>query len=61
MTPEDRRNKIIERQKEHGLTDFEIKKESGYQGYPQYKRGDVNATDIKVYAVEVALDRLIAK
>lgn len=57
MTPKDRRKKIIDRQKNGNFTNFEIVRESGYQGYIHYKQG-VDAGDAKVYAVEQALDRL---
>lgn len=59
MTPKERRNKIIERQKAGNFTNFDIIRESGYQGYVHYKQG-VDAGDAKIYAVEQALGRLEA-
>lgn len=58
MSPEERREKIIARQTAGNFTDFEIIRESGYQGYPYYIKGTVDAGDGKVYSVEQALDRL---
>ena len=60
MTPEEIRNSIIERQTAGNYTNFDIVRESGYQGYPRYKAGDVDAGTAKVYAIEQALDRLEA-
>jgi hypothetical protein len=60
MSPRERRNEIIRRQIAGGFSDFDIIRESGYQGYRHYK-GGTGAGDAKVYAVEQALDRLEAK
>ena len=59
MTPKKRRAIIIDRQNDGGFTNFDIIRESGYQGYPHYKSG-VDAGDAKIFAVEQALGRLEA-
>jgi hypothetical protein len=58
-TPNERRNKIKERQRAGGFSNFTIISESLYQGYIHYKQG-TDAGDAKIYAVEQALDRLEA-
>jgi hypothetical protein len=57
MSPRERRNEIIRRQIAGGFSDFDIIRESGYQGYRHYK-GGTDATDVNVYSVEQALGRL---
>lgn len=57
MTPQDRRQRIIQRQIDGGFSDHDIVSESHYQGYWYYK-GGTNATDKKISDVEQALDRL---
>ena len=57
MTPDKRRQEIINRQIKGNFSDFQIIQASGYQGYRFYKCG-TDAGDTKVYAVEQALDML---
>ncbi len=59
MSPQERRKKIVDRQKAGGFSNFDIIRESMYQGYSHYVNG-TDAGDARLYAVEQALDRLEA-
>lgn len=58
MTSNERRDKIKERQRAGGFSNFTIIRESRYQGYPHYIKDGVDAGDAKLCAVEDALTRL---
>jgi len=57
MTPQERRQLIIDRIEAGGFTKDAVRIESDYPGLRHYLTG-TDASDVNIYKVELALDRL---
>ena len=58
MTPEERRSKIKERIDNLGVPDNKVSRLANYTGLWQYLHKGAKASDVFLYQVEDALDRL---